>query len=192
VSVVGLAVGDRKEVSDLLSVHPDIAISDRDILEHIPPGCMNILESDGQETGPSVIREIANRWYREALNGSGRAVILDLATARCLPSGLLREWFPESGVILCNPGSLCGDADDLEVAAEQLLDALAVDPDCVDALNNLGVVAWRQGRIEDAVRWLRRGLDVDARHRDLLNSSCHAKSGDIQRQSTAKKEFEHD
>ncbi len=69
---------------------------------------------------------------------------------------------PSAGAEQLNrEGEACFVTGDLEAASRLFLDALALDPGCSGALNNLGVVAWRRGQAVDAVRWLRRGLAVD-------------------------------
>ena len=78
--------------------------------------------------------------------------------------------FPKTPILLLLRAVALTGLERLEDAIENYRRALAVQPDYLDALNNLGVVLKRMGRFEEAVECYQTALKTNPNHVDVLTN----------------------
>src|SRR5262249_46607780 len=63
-----------------------------------------------------------------------------------------------------------GDADNLARAQEQYTLSLQDTPDNPEALNGLGLIAQKQGKVDDAINYFKKAVAINPRYADAFNN----------------------
>jgi len=146
---------------------------DAKLHNQFPPGAKNRLEAAEQAIRIAPLEVEARALYSNEVNEGAihKLIAGDLAGAGLEFRKVLAEGTNEERAIaLNNLGAIAFDRGDLDSAGVFWQEALHREPFYPTVITNLGLLATREGKPQEAVTWLRRALPLDPRNAELLNN----------------------